>query len=209
MDKKKGFIFLFKKEYRRNMMNTVYFVRHSKPDFSIKDDATRPLSAEGIRLCKEVDKFLMDKDITKCYSSPYKRCVETVRGFANKKNLVIETVFDLRERKVSSGWIDDFLDFARRQWEDFEYRLSEGECLGEVQERNIRALHNILNENDNKKIVIGTHGTALSTIINYYDKEWNFERFMSIASKMPLIIKMDFDGVEFKGMEIIDLFEYV
>ena len=36
-------------------MNTVvYFIRHAKPDTSIKDDLTRPLSLEGIEKSKEL-----------------------------------------------------------------------------------------------------------------------------------------------------------
>ena len=36
-------------------MNTiVYFIRHAKPDISIKDDLTRPLSFEGIEKSKEL-----------------------------------------------------------------------------------------------------------------------------------------------------------
>lgn len=56
-------------------MNKVYFVRHAKPDFSVKDDLIRPLTEEGIKDSKKVTEFLMDKNITKIYSSPYKRAL--------------------------------------------------------------------------------------------------------------------------------------
>ena len=36
-----------------------------------------------------------------------------------------------------------------------------------VQNRNIEALNEILSDNADKEIVIGTHGTALSTILNF------------------------------------------
>ena len=36
-----------------------------------------------------------------------------------------------------------------------------------VQKRNIEALKEILSDNRDKEIVIGTHGTALSTILNF------------------------------------------
>ena len=49
-------------------MNTVYFVRHAKPDFTIKDELLRPLSEEGINDSKKVTEYLKDKNITKIYS---------------------------------------------------------------------------------------------------------------------------------------------
>ena len=56
-------------------------------------------------------------------------------------------------------------------------------------------------EYDGKNIVIGTHGTALSSIINYYDKSFNGESFMKIIDFMPWILKMEFDGENFLSME--------
>ena len=43
-------------------MTKVYFVRHAKSDFSIKDDLTRPLVKEAINDCKKVTDFLSDKE---------------------------------------------------------------------------------------------------------------------------------------------------
>ena len=45
-----------------------------------------------------------------------------------------------------------------------------------------------------KTIVIGTHGTALSSIFNYYDSSFNGDSFMKIIDLMPYIVKMDFEG---------------
>jgi len=36
----------------------------------------------------------------------------------------------------------------------------------------------IISDNVNGNIVIGTHGTALSTIINYYDVSFKYEEFI-------------------------------
>lgn len=40
-----------------------------------------------------------------------------------------------------------------------------------VQKRNMEALHDILADNADKEIVVGTHGTALSSILNCTDRE--------------------------------------
>lgn len=184
-------------------MNKVYFVRHAKPDFNIEDELLRPLSEEGINDSKKVTEFLKDKNITKIYSSPYKRSVDTIKDFATFTNKDIELVEDLRERKVSNNWIEDFNAFAEKQWNDFNFNLEDGENLNEVQERNIRALSKLLNENNNENILIGTHGTALSTIINYYDNTFNYQDFNIIKNVMPLIVIIKFQGLSAKSMEYI------
>lgn len=184
-------------------MNKVYFVRHAKPDFTVEDDLLRPLSEEGINASKKVTKYLNDKNITKVYSSPYKRSVDTIKNFADVNNLNIELVEDFRERKVSNSWIKDFNSFAEKQWKDFNYSLEDGENLREVQDRNIEALHKLLNENINENILIGTHGTALSTIINYYDNTFNYKDFNMIKYIMPLIVVIKFQGLNAKSMEYI------
>lgn len=50
-------------------------------------------------------------------------------------NYQIDIIEDFRERRVDSEWIEDFNAFCRKQWEDFSYKLSDGETLSEVQER--------------------------------------------------------------------------
>ena len=154
-------------------MNRIYFVRHAKPDFSVHDDLTRPLAEEGIINSKKLCEFLKGKNINRIYSSPYKRAIDTIKELSQILNMEIEIVNDFRERKISDVWIEDFNSFSKNQWSNFEYKLNCGESLKEVQDRNIKALHKILNENSNKNIVIGTHGTALSTIINYYDDTYS------------------------------------
>lgn len=184
-------------------MNKIYFVRHAKPDFSVHDDLTRPLTDKGIIDSKNICEFLKKKSINKIYSSPYKRAIDTIKELAQNLNIKIEVVDDFRERKISNIWIEDFNKFSKSQWENFEYKLNDGESLNEVQSRNIKALHKILNENSNQNIVIGTHGTALSTIINYYDKTFDYLSFTKIKDVMPFIVYMEFEKTNVLNIDYI------
>ena len=184
-------------------MNKIYFVRHAKPDFSVHDDLTRPLTDKGIIDSKNICEFLKEKSINKIYSSPYKRAIDTIKELAQNLNIKIEVVDDFRERKISNIWIEDFNKFSKSQWENFEYKLNDGESLNEVQFRNIKALHKILNENSNQNIVIGTHGTALSTIINYYDKTFDYLSFTKIKDVMPFIVCMEFEKTNVLNIDYI------
>ncbi len=92
-----------------------------------------------------------------------------------------------------------------RQWEDFSYRLPDGECLDEVQKRNIAALNKVLEEYRDKNIVIGTHGTALSVIIKYFNDDYCWKDFEGIISKMPWAVKMIYDGKRFISAETVEI----
>ena len=63
-----------------------------------------------------------------------------------------------------------------------------------VQRRNMEAFNEILLDNADKDIVVGNHGTALSTILNFYDNSFGCEDFLRIIDWMPYIIELDFEG---------------
>ncbi len=188
-------------------MTTVYFVRHAEPNHANHDDLSRELSEKGLEDSKLVTRFLSDKRVDIVFSSPYKRAVDTIRSFADSEGLEIHTEDDFRERKVDSGWIDDFTSFCKAQWQDFDYKLSDGETLREVQARNISALNRLLDEYRDRTIVVGTHGTALSTIINYYDKQFGYADFEKIRELMPWVVKMTFDNDVCVGIQSYNLFK--
>lgn len=141
-------------------------------------------------------------NIAAIYSSPYKRAYDTITPLAEKLGLDIITDDRFRER-LSGDVPGDFLDFARRQWMNFTYKTKVGESLGEVQARNVEALSEILSEYKDKNVIIGTHGTSLSTILNYYINSYGYDDFLRIIDYMPYVLKMNFDGDRFISSEEI------
>lgn len=187
-------------------MTEVYFVRHSEPDYRIHEDRYRPLTRKGKRNSKLVTKYLEDKKISKVFSSPYLRAYDTVKDYANKHGMKVQCIENFKERKIDNEWIEDFNTFVKMQWDDFDYKLPGGESLHEVQKRNIEALESILKNYPGENIVIGSHGTSLSTILHYYDNSFEYEDFNSIRKLMPLIVHFTFDGVRCDKIKIINLF---
>ena len=171
-------------------MTTIYFVRHCKPDGTNKDDRNRPLTAEGEADSFKVCDILKDKKIDLFISSPYKRSFDTIKPAADFYGKQIETDERLRERQAGENSFDTF----RKRWSDFDFAEEGGECLNSVQKRNIAALFDILDKYDGKTIALGTHGTALSSIMNYFDRNFAADQFLRIANFMPYIVKMDFDS---------------
>lgn len=188
-------------------MTHVYFVRHAQPNYNNHDDYSRELTEKGLADSKLVTAFLAEKSIELVFSSPYIRSVDTIRDFADTYHHEITIVKNFRERKVDSCWIEDFHGFSKKQWADFNYKLSDGESLMECQQRNIAALNDILNQHKGKNIVIGSHGTALSTIINYYQPSYSFADFEKIKGLMPWVVQFSFDVENCTSIVEYNLFE--
>lgn len=175
-------------------MTRVYFVRHAQSDITTRDDRTGPLTKAGLRDSKAVAWLLSDKNISYIASSPYTRSIETVSGFAELAGLEINIYEDLRERNAGGWHGNNFFEYIEKQWTDFNYHIEDGECLREVRERNIRVLERLLAEREGENIIVATHGTALSAMLNYYYPRFDFECFKKIVDFMPFVIRLDFEG---------------
>ncbi len=200
-------MYSFAREPRINSgkKTVVYYVRHARPNYDNHNDMERELTAQGLRDRLRAARLLENVHVDAVLSSPFRRAVETVQPIADARGLSVIIVDDLRERRIDSCWIDDFDSFCKRQWEDFDYRLNDGECLREVQKRNIAALEDILRRFKGSTVVIGGHGTAMSTIINHYDPSFGFAGFSSVRRVTPLVVRMEFAGVECVSIERLEL----
>ena len=173
-------------------MTRIYFVRHAQPDHAHENDATRPLTAEGMEDRKIVLEMLRDKKIDVFYCSPYLRSLSTIEEAAAYYEMEIHTDERLRERE--KGPDGNVHGMFQKRWADHNYHEAGGESIRMVQERNIEALKEILASNEGKNVVIGTHGTALSAIMNYYNSELGCDYFLRIIDWMPYVVELDFDG---------------
>lgn len=182
-------------------MTHIYFVRHAEPNYGNHDDVGRELTPRGLADRRLVTEFLLDKGVAAIYTSPYRRALDTIRPFAEAVRLPIVHVPDFRERRVDAAWIEDFDAFSRHQWADFDFRLPGGESLREVQDRNIAALMGLLRQHAGQSVVVGSHGTAISVILNHFDPAFGHAQFESIRRLMPWIVRLDFDGETFLGWE--------
>lgn len=182
-----------------NSMISIFFVRHAQSEHDWEDDRTRPLTQEGKMDALLVKSFLVDKKIDSFYSSPYQRSIDTLVESAEHFDKEIYT--DERFRERERGIEGNKHGMLQKRWADHQYHENGGESIKMVQERNIAAVKDILRNNENTSIVVGTHGTALSTILNYYDKSFNCDSFIRIIDWMPYIIELDFEGESLVGMK--------
>ncbi len=187
------------------MITRVFFVRHAQPEHAWNDDRTRPLTSEGLEDSKRVAEIFSEVHIDYFYSSPYKRSIDTIKEAAGTRNMKIMTDEKLREREKGQGG-NEFGMFQKR-WDNLDYHEAGGESIRMVQKRNIEVLLDILKKHENKNIVVATHGTALSSILNYFEPSFCCNDFLRIIDFMPYIIRLDFNGIELMGNEELLIIE--
>jgi len=93
---------------------------------------------------------------------------------------------------------DTVLDFARSVGKEIEVIEDFREC------GIANGWIDVLGRYKGKNIAAGTHGTALSAMIRYYDDTYSFDEWDIMP--MPWIVQMDFDDNGCVGMEKFDLF---
>ena len=88
-----------------------------------------------------------------------------------------------------------------KRWEDFDFHEPGGESLNQVQQRNLEALMELLVKRKDQSLVIGTHGTALAVMLNFFDPSYQCTDFLRIMRWTPYIIRLDFDNFRVAGRE--------
>ncbi len=159
-------------------MTTVYLIRHSKPlkvNNEFNDDSLQiqneksSLSIDGERIAQDKFKNSEFNNIDVLYSSNYVRAIQTAKYLADKSNLEINVVSDFGERKHGINSWDELPDnFEIMQFESENFKLNNGESQKEVRERMYNALINILNKNQNQRIAIVSHSTAIMFLLGMW-----------------------------------------
>lgn len=97
-------------------------------------------------------------------SSSYVRAISTAKYFTKDKLFIDE---NFGERKFGiNNWEELPKDFGKRQFDDFDYKLPNGESINEVIDREYKSLINILNNYYDKKVLIVGHSTALASLFS-------------------------------------------
>ncbi|WP_082023898.1 histidine phosphatase family protein [Clostridium polynesiense] len=172
------------------MYTNIYLIRHAEVNFTPKD-SRRPLSFKGKRDALMLTELFRDYEISRIFSSPYLRAVDTVKEIAVTKGIDIEISENFRERKITEGYIKDFYAFTKKQWEDFDFHLEKGESINDVKRRGVIELRKILNKYKGENIIICTHGTILTSLINNYDESCSYDFWYKL--KMPDAFKLTFE----------------
>lgn len=100
-------------------MKRIFLMRHSIPEKRDMPNEQIPLSEEGKALALSKSNVLSNVD--RCFSSPYRRAVETAELIVDHPFIVEE----LHERTIG----DAKEDFWLKQYEDYDFHNPGGESL--------------------------------------------------------------------------------
>lgn len=163
-------------------MTTVFLVRHSEPfkEHKGKEDVNEsllfnniknPLSINGEKIADEISNKDIFKDLDVVWSSDYVRAMSTAKYFAYKNDLKVNISDKLGERKHGvNSWSELPENFEEKQFLDENFKVGTGESQKEVKEREYNFLMKLLEENENKKILIVGHSTAFAFLLSYWCK---------------------------------------
>lgn len=188
-------------------MTTVYLLRHSEPlkvnniensDSLQLQNEKWGLTINGENIAKEKSKNSELQDFDIVFSSNYVRAIATAKYFTNDKINVVES---FGERKFGiDNWNELPDDFSKKQYEDFDYKFSNGESLNMVINREYEALNNILNNYKDKKVLIVGHSTAIASLLTKWcdvdfmgDYKFNNEVFFDGKWNYCQTFKLEFD----------------
>lgn len=204
----------------------VYLIRHSeKTDtknfigiYNTKDNKQlrtekNMLSIRGEEKARKLSEQEEFEDIDVVYCSNYARAMQTAKYFAARNNLKLNIDERFNERTQGYPDLEKYPNQFVMQYWDKDFKNPEGESQAEVNKRMTEAFWEVVNENQNKKIVIVSHGTAISFLLMNWceliDVEVNLRRFLKFKGKeiinrpyySPEVFKVTLD----EGNNIVDI----
>ena len=160
-------------------MKTVYLIRHSKAmklnnkynfeSLQIQNEKNI-LSIEGEELAR---KKLVNSELTNLdliASSNYSRAIGTAKYLTINNNKEIVILPNFGERKFGVDSYEELpKNFYKKQFEDENFKMSNGESIKEVKIRMINELSNLLSK-DYNRIAIVSHSKAIECLLAYWCK---------------------------------------
>lgn len=146
------------------------------------------ISEEGKEQIDKITNYLKDFDIDKIYTTTSSRTKDTVKKLSELKSIEIIEKESLKE--ISFGdfeglTFDEIKDKYAKEFQDmiekgYEYKYPNGESLIDSYNRVCIELDNIISNNDDRTILICSHGGTIRNIITYlisnsYKYHWNFK----------------------------------
>lgn len=171
----------------------LYLVRHaqSRPS-NRRDEPDWQLSDVGRRQARQLSPLLAPLGIDRIVSSPYTRCMDTIRPFAEDANMAIDVDDDLRERRITIGLRKDFEAVMARSWRDFDFALPGCETSQEAQRRMGPAIERIVRKHSGRSVAVCSHGNAISLFLHALDAAFGIDDMLALRN--PDVVRILADG---------------
>jgi 2,3-bisphosphoglycerate-dependent phosphoglycerate mutase len=169
-----------------------YLVRHAHANWTPDED--RPLSRRGMADAKRLASLLDEYAVQAIFSSPYRRAIQTVEPLARKRDMVIEILPDLRERKLGQIGTRKFQAAVETTWLDAEYSHPGGESNNAAQERGVALLHGLRTKKQGQNVVLSTHGNLLALILKFFYPAVDFTFWCELTMPDLYLLQLDLDS---------------
>lgn len=197
-------------------MVTLLIARHGQSNSNLvrifTGQGETPLTPTGIKQGELLsDYILQNYKIDAIYSSSLSRAVNTIKKVSDTLKMPVCTCNDLRE--IYGGeWEDKkFADLEIEYAEDYALwksnfglsRCTGGESPSDVKVRAVRAINKIVQENEDKTVLIATHAAVIRVLQGYFcslkDEELKDLPYVPNASLTKVVYKNGLFSSEFFG----------
>lgn len=187
------------------MKLNIYFIRHAQSmgnklrTFSGVTDVE--LSDEGRASLEKAKTFFNDKEISKIYVSPLKRCKDTAKIIFGKHEFIIDEGLkelnfgdweDVNFKKVIEAYPDQWEDYMEN-WREFTF--PNGDNIKEYQKKAAQEIKRILDNHDGSDFAIVSHNGFLKAVMSYIltgDIEFAFNLSVQNAAISQIVVDDDF-----------------
>lgn len=158
-------------------MTKVILIRHGETlwnlEMKYQGHCDVALTEKGIKQAELAADSLAKESISAVYASDLCRAFVTAESIANKHDLQVATIPELREINFGQ-WEGLAYDKINNQWSDImaklfthpdEIQIPDGETFREVKERATIALSALIKKHPNETIVVVSHGGTIRTIL--------------------------------------------
>ena len=210
------------------MDTVIYFITHSETcvKSNIKkinvneglhiSDEKLILSVSGEKNAEALSKNTELQKIDAVYASNYVRTISTAKYIAQENNTIINVDDRLNKRKVGNLGNYEWNEFIRFQAKDFDNKLPGGESMNYVKKRMTEAIKNILMFEAGNRVAVVTHRMSITCLLiawcdvgyNYNGDiilSYNDQTIVDGSWEVPRAIKVTFDGMNVKNIEVINL----
>ena len=156
----------------------IILVRHCETDWNKENRcqgiSDLSLNQAGLKQAENLRSYFNNLDIDLIFSSTLKRAIETANVINSDKKIPIELIDELREMDqgdfegIPFHTLREKYPVELNEWRKNpdKFRIPNGETLGEVKNRMIKFMKNIVETHrEDKTIIIVSHNLALSSLL--------------------------------------------
>ncbi|MBY6037900.1 histidine phosphatase family protein [Fictibacillus nanhaiensis] len=156
----------------------IVIVRHCQAE---GQESHAPLTEKGKEQAKELASFLNPYPFDLILSSPFLRAIDTIKPFAEMKQLNIETDDRLKERILSAQHLPDWRNLLKRTYKEEHLTFPGGESTYEAKQRVKSLIKDIQNKTD-RSVLLVTHGNLMSLMINLFEPSFGYEEWALLSN---------------------------